>query len=902
MKKITAIEIVILFIAGLIPLLWLRDGYFISNGDDFPLFLNTKGTLNSLTNMWSTNNLGYATPSPAYALYQYFGVFLSSLGLSVGSAQIAIQTILLLVGSFSMYYFTTVVYPNHKRAPFIAAFFYIFNIFALSNRHNIGFVWIYAFIPLLLALFIKVINSAYDGSKATNKNIIYFAFVSVIAFSFAGINPANIALILIGITILAIFYVIKYRAQLLKLCKTFGKIAAVTIPINIWWIIPIINYYVLSAQTFNSAINVGAWSWTQNRSSFLNLFWLNGFWGWLFPHVPQSVLDFYSNPVWVILVFAPFLLAASALLFKSGKSRFNAFIMGAILVLVFLAKGLHEPFGQLNLLFYQTIPGMAMFREPVSKFTLLIVPFLALLVGFSAERIMNVKLLKFNFRLGRILIAAVLILIFIMTVEPLVISPIETAESSISSYVKIPDDWYKATSWINSQQGDWKVLITPLDDYYQMNYTSWGYYGTDQLVEALFEKPIVSTSSLDGYKINKDTALNLQELKNSIRGNRSSEFRAMLDLLNVKYIFQRNDLETGMAMPNRYLMSPTEMQNFFDKQPYLRLVEKFGLIDVYEYTESKPSLYSLSPSALEKTDIKIETNNTLEKEWNFTSVNDVMDWHNSTLSNQSQATCEVKQVDGYLEAEMWNLTSSWITVDSPLLPAKYDDEYKIGINLNGTNTWDVQIQIAEYAADKSIIVENATSVKVWNGTFTSTSISFSFELQNPLTQYFSIQIWNYFKSNETAQSILQLGNVAVSSQTTTLHMVGIENVFVNTTQNQTASILQVQENSPMKMVVTVNASEHFILATSQVLDKFWVAYVNGERVKPVSLFLGLQGFPINETGQLAVTIEYEPQLWFYYASAISICSTTVICAFYVYIKRDRIKIFFSNKVRRRSNE
>jgi hypothetical protein len=133
-------------------------------------------------------------------------------------------------------------------------------------------------------------------------------------------------------------------------------------------------------------------------------------------------------------------------------------------------------------------------------------------------------------------------------------------------------------------------------------------------------------------------------------------------------------------------------------------------------------------------------------------------------------------------------------------------------------------------------------------------------------------------------------------------MVGIENVFVNTTQNQTASILQVQENSPMKMVVTVNASEHFILATSQVLDKFWVAYVNGERVKPVSLFLGLQGFPINETGQLAVTIEYEPQLWFYYASAISICSTAVICAFYVYIIRDRIKIFFSDKVRRRGNE
>ena len=40
MKKITAIEIAILFIAGLVPLLWLKEGYIISKGDDFPLFLN----------------------------------------------------------------------------------------------------------------------------------------------------------------------------------------------------------------------------------------------------------------------------------------------------------------------------------------------------------------------------------------------------------------------------------------------------------------------------------------------------------------------------------------------------------------------------------------------------------------------------------------------------------------------------------------------------------------------------------------------------------------------------------------------------------------------------------------------------------------------------------------------
>jgi len=883
MKKITAIEIAILFIAGLVPLLWLNEGFIISKGDDFPLFLNPQQSFRTGVYLWSPNFLGYATPTPAYALYQYSAVFLSYLGLSVGSVQIFFQVFLFMLAGFSMYYFSKTVYPTVKLAGFAAGFFYMFNFFALDNRQNIGFVWTYAFLPLLLALFVKVINATFQRDKKTaNKNIIYFALVSIVAFSFASINPANLALMLFGIAILVVYYLVKFRKQLRPLLASFGKIAGLAVPINLWWIIPILNFYFLSSQTFNSTVSVGAWSWTHARASFLNLFWLNGFWGWLPEYVPY--IGSYSNPVLIILVFAPFIVAASALLFKGEKSRFNAYIMGSILVLLFLAKGLHEPFRDLNLLLYNNISLMSMFREPASKFTLLIVPFLALLIGYAVGNFANVtklKIRRFYFRVNKILVVSLVLVVFVAAVYPLIINPLET-----SSYVQIPDYWYQATNWINSQQGDWKVLITPLDDYYQMNYT-WGYYGTDQLIESLFEKPIVTTSSLDGYKINNDTAFNLKELKSSIRGNRSSEFRAMLDLLNIKYIFQRNDVQNGMT--NRYLMSAFEMQSFLSKQPYLLLVQKFGSIDIYEYAESKPSLYTLSPSSLEQTDIKIENISALDKEWNFAFIKDVAEWQNSTLLNQSQSTCEVKQIGTYLEAEEWNSVSGWITVDSPPLPAQYDTEYTLRVPVAGMNTSDVQIQIAEYHADGSITT-NASMIKVGGGNFTTENISFPFELKSPETQCFSIQIWNYFNSNETTRSILWLGNVEVTGQTYTLHIDGLENLFVN----QTANILEVQKTSPIKTAVTVNATEPFILATSQALDKFWVAYVDGERVKPVSLFLGLQGFPINETGQFDVTIEYEPQLWFYYASAISISATAAICALYMYINRDRIKGIFKN--------
>ena len=92
---------------------------------------------------------------------------------------------------------------------------------------------------------------------------------------------------------------------------------------------------------FNSAVSVDAWAWTQWRSSFLNLFWLNGIWAWLPEYFPYFN-SYNSSPILIILVFVPFIIAASALLFKNEKSRFNAYIMGAILVLLFLAKGLFD--------------------------------------------------------------------------------------------------------------------------------------------------------------------------------------------------------------------------------------------------------------------------------------------------------------------------------------------------------------------------------------------------------------------------------------------------------------------------------------------------------------------------------------------------------------------------------
>ncbi|GAG92049.1 unnamed protein product, partial [marine sediment metagenome] len=58
-----------------------------------------------------------------------------------------------------------------------------------------------------------------------------------------------------------------------------------------------------------------------------------------------------------------------------------------------------------------------------------------------------------------------------------------------SAYVNFPDYWYKATDWINSQEGDFKVLLTPNESFYVMPH-KWGFYGAGGALPArLLVKP-----------------------------------------------------------------------------------------------------------------------------------------------------------------------------------------------------------------------------------------------------------------------------------------------------------------------------------------------------------------------------------------------------------------------------
>ncbi len=412
-------------------------------------------------------------------------------------------------------------------------------------------------------------------------------------------------------------------------------------------------------------------------------------------------------PVLTILVFVPFIVAGAALLFRSNKSRFNAYLMMVILCFLFLATGLHyqDSFGLPNKFLF-SLPFMTIFREPVSKFTLLLMPFLALLVGYASDNIANLKsaylqlynvenLLgcpatskKNEFRGYKIFALVLLALVFLASVYPLVDNEtrIIIENSEFSSRVQIPDYWFQATNWLNNQQGDRRVLVTPLDDFYQMPYM-WGndssYYGTDQLIDRLIEKPIVSTDVLNSYVVNPQTASTLQELNYAMRYGRVNEFKALLDLLNVKYILQRNDVNSslpgrttlpdGTLTSENAIMSPTLMKDFFAKQPYLQLAKTFGDLDIYEYTDSKPSFYATTPLLLQQSNISIQTKNIFQKEWDFSNTTAINDLQASMYINGSKSFTNPKQSGPYARIDLPQVAGASCEIDFPSLSSQYEN-------------------------------------------------------------------------------------------------------------------------------------------------------------------------------------------------------------------------------------
>ena len=865
-------EVLILLLIGILPLLWYVPGQLIAKGDYYP-YIFSLGNLYNDFYLWSPSNLGGTSPIPAYTFYGTLWALVGAIVPSTGFLQIILYIIQLAVSTLSMLFLVRTVYPRQDFAAITAAWFYASNFFMISILLNTGMLWTYAFLPLLLALFIRVLTR----QQTVFKSAFYFAVTFSIVASVAGINLANIALVMISLASILLYYMLFERKSLGLFIKNIGILSVMTVLLSIWWIIPIFNHYLFSPSTqFQPEVNVVIWSWTHVRASFLNLFWLNGGWGWR-PEYSPHFNTYSANPLLSSLMFVPFFLGSIALLFKGTKQRINLYLMLMILVFAFLAKGLHEPFGFVNLFLYNHIPYMNMFREPVSKFTLIMIPFLALLIGYSTDRIAKVP----KHKVQAWLVVICIVLVFSVSAFPMFMNPIENKTELIpySTYVNVPQYWYEANEWFNRNAGDYRILITPIDDYYQVSY-SWGYYGSDQFIERLIQKPTINPTFIYAYKVNPNTAVLMNQLRDAIKYNRTQEFETIMRLLSVKYILQRNDLAyEDMASLGRDLPNPERMIKFFSGQSNIKLVQTIGELDIYEYTEAEPSLHILGVEESQRYSVEFYNETVFTVKWDFSTPDSLNQWRNATPLEQFGALCKLDRDGIALKFELWNSTWGWKILLSPSIPAQYGLKYNIRFDVKGENAHEVHVKIIEYDKNMTITYSEYASY-VSDGTFNWTHKVINYVPKIENTTFLRFAIWNGHETDKPLPNIIWVDNAEVEGYITKLDTIGIQQALEMPGANSTTEIFGYERTNPTRIVVKVKSSGSFMLTIDEAYDPYWKAHINSETYDSVSVFSVMNGFRINKTGQFDIVIEYEPQHWFFYGSIIS-ATTFLACVTYL---------------------
>ena len=877
--KIRKYEFLIVLGILILPFLWYMPGYFIAKGDSFPYLFDSTNIQYDLY-LWTDNSLGNPSPNASFSCYGLLFGLLNFLFNSIGLTQIIFYSLFFLISTLSMQYLVHIVYPKKKQAKIVAGLFYIFNIFLLQTLWNIGMIVTYAFLPLLLALLIKLLTTKQNIIKQS----IIFGLVFSITASISSMNVANIALILIALSFVSFYYIIfERRIEFKYILTNIGFLTVFVLLFSIWWIIPIINHYLLSATQFQNELNVLSWSFTHNRASFMNLFMLNGNWGFRPEYFPYY--NVYSETIFASLLFVPIILASLSLFFKNGKIKLNSYLLLIVVILLFLAKGLHEPLSFVNLFLYNSIPFMNMFREPVSKFTMLMIPFIALLIGFSINEISD-KISHFpnsTIKSGSKLFSIVFALIFIICAFPLIVNPIETKTEQVpfSSYVKIPQYYYDASEWLDEKQDNYNLLVTPLDKYYQVAY-SWGYYGSDSFLERVFNKPLISPCYDYSYKLNSDIVELMDQIDATIKNNNKPQFEILLQLLNIKYILVRSDLDLEYLSANGfYPLSNGTLATFLVDQPNIIHVAKFGLLDMYEYTNELSSVHILKNDRNEKYELDFKLNEISSEIWNFNSEEQIEDWKlslNDLLINEES---NIKFEDFSLRFKCESSNNLWNILRFPSFNSTYLSENHLSFDIRGDNAHDVHVKVVEKDQNHEILYSEYL-LYLKDGRFDWTSVDLIYQPEIENTTFIEFQIWVGQNIGDNT-GMVWLDNIKLVNFFKELNFTHINHVLMRDFDQ--AMITSLNKLSPTRIAITVNSSAPFLLTINEAYDSGWKAHTNLNRYDSVSIFSIINGFYIDDYGEhLEVIIEYEPQTYFEIGIVISLITLIVCFGFLIYKK------------------
>ncbi|KKW11029.1 MAG: seg [Microgenomates group bacterium GW2011_GWC1_49_7] len=268
-------------------------------------------------------------------------------------------------------YFVPVIYAVNS---------YVLLLFAGGQ---LGVLWAYAYIPLVLIACIRAIDDhrGFSLSHAVRRGL-SLALLAALDLRFAYLLMGALALY-------HLFYRLKHGIKGFWMSMLdVGVSLLVTVGIHAFWILPGVLAGGGSAGLDNELTNPG-------MLRFLSFADFSHAISLLHPNWPENLFGkiYFLQPEFLALPF----LAFSSLLFikpKTDNRKQITFFALVALLGAFLAKGVNEPFGGIFQWMFTHVPGFVMFRDP-TKFYVFIAISYSVLIPFTlnhlAKRIISKK-------------------------------------------------------------------------------------------------------------------------------------------------------------------------------------------------------------------------------------------------------------------------------------------------------------------------------------------------------------------------------------------------------------------------------------------------------------------------------------------------------------------------------
>ncbi|MDQ1281002.1 MAG: hypothetical protein QG670_2266 [Thermoproteota archaeon] len=609
--RLTIISLSIIFSLGLVSLTWFKDSLLIMWDKTFPL--NPGKALSDNIYIW----LDFATlgtvNTRAVTLTQenLLIVFLERIGLSIVQIQMVFYYSLLTFAGISMYFLSN-QFPAGKMKhllSLLSSVIYMFNPFAAI------FVWgtslfppfdpiFYAFLPLILGLYIKVIRE-----RRGLRYVVFLSLIWTLVLTPAYVNPVNLILTLIALFLFDIAYVAEgaRRRSVLEhvsfLLKFSLKLGLIWIALNSFWLIPVVAFSKIElANIF--PIGGDAFSFFQASSATLiDTMRSMPFWGLGTAYkgdilIPLS--NFYTSPFFTIISFILLFLVFIPVIFRRLVQGRVIFFYFFYLFSVALASGTNSPLGNLVPIVLNSLGLLEAFRLPSLKFGVYVSLSYSYLLGLALATILSVSLnyirrkkssfqSKYSeiFSLGHFARQLTCVLVFSLVLTPLLIYGYPSLSNEIiypggrvipSSRVQVPSYYFDAKNWLYSQYDDFNILSLPITKEfvaYSWNGGIKGFVG-QQPESWLFPQQVISLDVGSGL---------VQYITDIINNNGTFGIRnQLLSLMNIRYVLIHNDTNWSFMQDN--IMWPTTsgelIQSFFNTQTNLSIVQSFGEIGFYK--------------------------------------------------------------------------------------------------------------------------------------------------------------------------------------------------------------------------------------------------------------------------------------------------------------------------------